>query len=63
MILRRQYIFSALAGLTFFLQQQVVMFIPGRRSFGSSKDDGTLETYLNQISNFIEVNDLFEVVK
>ena len=51
---------SALAGLTFFLQQQVVMFINGRRSFRASEDD-SLETYFKQITDLFDVNDVFEV--
>ena len=51
---------SALAGLTFFLQQQVVMFINGGRRFGPSEDE-PLETYFNQISNLLDVNDVLEV--
>ena len=51
---------SALAGLTFFLQQQVVMFINGGRSFRASEDD-SMETYFQQISNLLDVNDVFEV--
>merc|ERR1719195_37863 len=52
-------IIAALAGLTFFLQQQVVMSIAGRRSLRTSDDD-SFETYFNQISNFLDVNDIFE---
>ena len=55
-----KYFISALAGLTFFLQQQVVMFINGGRRFGPSEDEN-LETYFNQISNILDVNDVFEV--
>ena len=51
---------SALAGLTFFLQQQVVMFINGGRRFRASKDDSA-ETYLEQIFNLLYFNDMFEV--
>ena len=51
---------SALAGLTFFLQQQVVMFINGGRSFRASEDD-SMETYFKHITNLLDVNDVFEV--
>ena len=51
---------SALAGLTFFLQQQVVMFINGGRRFRSSEDE-SMETYYKQISNLLDYNDILEV--
>ena len=57
-----KHFISALGGLTFFLQQQVVMFIMGGRRFGTSEDEN-LETYFNQISNSLDVNDVFEVGK
>ena len=53
---------SALAGLTFFLQQQVVMFINGGRRFRASEDE-SMETYFKQISNILDVNDMFEVIR
>ena len=36
------------------------MSIAGRRSLRTSDDD-SFETYFNQISNFLDVNDIFEV--
>ena len=56
----KRILISALAGLTFFLQQQVVMFIMGGRKFGAAEDD-SMETYFKQISNLLDFNDMFEV--